>query len=69
LCFEYSDLRANYPTHDMLIPSKTYAVKTIHPHIQLMLKQLRTRKSKAISWVFNNISIAFPCFLTILRLL
>jgi hypothetical protein len=32
LKFEYSDLRANYPTHGMLTPSKIYAVKTRHPH-------------------------------------
>jgi len=31
LKFEYSDLRANYPTHDMLTLSKTYAVKAKHP--------------------------------------
>ena len=29
--FEYSDLRANYPTHGMLALSKIYAVKTGHP--------------------------------------
>jgi len=28
LCFEYSDLSANYPTHCMLIPTVNYAVKT-----------------------------------------
>lgn len=32
LKFEYSDLRANYPMHDMLTLSKTYAVKTGRPH-------------------------------------
>jgi hypothetical protein len=31
LRFEYSDLRANYPTHDMLTLSKIYAVNTRHP--------------------------------------
>jgi hypothetical protein len=30
--FEYSDSRANYPTHGMLTLSKTYAVKTGQPH-------------------------------------
>jgi hypothetical protein len=29
--FEYSDLRANYPTHGMLTLSKIYAVKTGRP--------------------------------------
>ncbi len=29
--FEYSDLRANYPTHDMLILTLPYAVKTSRP--------------------------------------
>jgi len=28
LNFEYSDLSANYPTHCMLTPTATYAVKT-----------------------------------------
>lgn len=35
LNFEYSDLRANYPTHDMLTLSKTYAVKTGRPHFDI----------------------------------
>lgn len=31
LKIEYSDLRANYPTHDMLILTLPYAVKTSRP--------------------------------------
>jgi hypothetical protein len=31
LMFEYSDYRANYPTHGMLTLSKIYAVKTKTP--------------------------------------
>jgi hypothetical protein len=41
LNFEYSDLRANYPTHDMLTPSKIYAVKTIHPQLFVLVQPKR----------------------------
>jgi len=43
LNFEYSDLRANYPTHDMLTLSKIYAVKTGHP---LVLREQQIYKKK-----------------------
>ena len=42
--FEYSDLRANYPTHGMLTPSKIYAVKTRHPRSAKIRKNSHPRQ-------------------------
>ena len=46
--FGYSDLRANYPTHDMLTPTLPAAVKTGRP---LFRKKGWSRKTKRAAYV------------------
>jgi len=66
LSFEYSDYRANYPTHGMLTRSKIFAVKTGQPRFFLKIWEFEKRNLYLTKFQKKITKVLYKAFLNLI---